>query len=469
MTGQDDIEVCCILLAARVEQLGPRAPPLTLLPIYSQLGAEQQAKVFAASAFRKVIVATNIAETSLTLEGVKYVVDCGLCKVKVFSAAVGMDLLQLAPISQAAALQRSGRAGRCSSGCCFRLYPEAAFLREMLPAAVPEVQRSNLSNVVLLLKSLGVSDLENFDLIDPPPRDCLLEALHQLWALGALDAGGALTAAGQQMAAFPLDPPLSKMLLAAAAAGGSSEIVSVVSLLSVPSLFFPNKEKQQEAEALREKFFVPDSDHLTLLNVFQQFKRANSSPQWCLKHFVQPKAMARVQEVRAQLVDTMRQHGIPEVSCGTDWDILRKAICAGYFHQAAKLRGIGEYLNLRTCVPCHVHPNSALYAAGQTPEYVVYHQLLLTTKEYMRTVTAVDAHWLAELGPMFYTLRKNLRPRCSKLQRRKSGSSKQQQQQQQQQQKPASQKQQQDAAGGPPQHLCLCLFPCLFRKKQKTK
>ncbi|KAL8429458.1 hypothetical protein ACSSS7_006589 [Eimeria intestinalis] len=116
--------------------------------------------------------------------------------------------------------------------------------------------------------------------------------------------------------------------------------------------------------------------------------------------------MVKAREVREQLVDVMTQQGLPDNSCGTDWDVLRKAICAGYFHHAAKLRGIGEYVNMRTSVACHVHPTSALYSAGYTPDYVVYHELLLTTKEYMRNVTAVDARWLADLGPMFFSLRR---------------------------------------------------------------
>lgn len=289
MTGQDDIEVTCLLLASRLEQLGSRAPPITILPIYSQLPADLQAKIFEPSAYRKVIVATNIAETSLTVDGVRYVVDCGYCKLKVFNPSIGMDALQITPISQANANQRKGRAGRTGPGKCFRLYTETAFIREMLPNTVPEVQRTNLSNVVLLLKSIGVANLLEFDLIDPPPQDTLVDAMFQLWVLGALDNLGALTAMGRKMALFPLDPPLSKMLLTAADLGGAREMVSIVSLLSVPAVFFVPKEKQDEAESLKEKFFVPESDHLTLLNVYQQWKRAQYNAQWCLKHFVQPK------------------------------------------------------------------------------------------------------------------------------------------------------------------------------------
>lgn len=361
MTGQDDIEVTCLVLADRLAQLGARAPPLTILPIHSQLPAELQAKIFEPSQYRKCIVATNIAETSLTLDGVRFVIDTGLCKLKVFNPSIGMDALQLTPISQANADQRKGRAGRTGPGVCFRLYTETNFVRELLPNTVPEIQRTNLANVVLLLKSIGVENLLEFDIMDPPPQDTLVNAMYQLWVLGALDNLGNLTALGKKMVLFPLDPPLSKMLISASEFGGAREMVSVVSLLSIPNIFYIPKEKQDEAEQVKEKFLVPESDHLTLLNVFQQWQRVQYSAQWCTRHFVQPKvwhdfltrsrkkssgpnrsrtsrgrylfvdlggltaqAMKKAKEVREQLADIMKQQSMPDSSCGTDWDILRK-------------------------------------------------------------------------------------------------------------------------------------------------
>ncbi|KEP66318.1 UNVERIFIED_CONTAM: helicase associated domain (ha2) protein [Hammondia hammondi] len=406
MTGQDDIEVTCLLLAERLSLLGEKAPPLTILPIYSQLPADLQARIFQPSPFRKVIVATNIAETSLTVDGIKYVIDPGFCKMKVYNPKVGMDALQLTPISQANANQRKGRAGRTGPGVCYRLYTERVFVKELLTTTVPEIQRTNLANVVLLLKSIGIRNILSFDLMDPPPEETIVNALYQLWVLGALDNLGELTALGKKMVLFPLDPPLSKMVLVAESQRATREVVTVVSMLSIPSIFYSPKERQDEAEAVKEKFFVPESDHLTLLNVYQQWKRSQYNSAWCTRHFVQPRAMTKAREVRAQLLDIMEQQGIPDVSCGTDWDVIRKSICAGYFHNAAKLRGIGEYVNLRSSIPCHLHPTSALYGAGHTPDYVVYHEVVLTTKEYMRNVTSVEAAWLAELGPMYFALRR---------------------------------------------------------------
>ena len=167
MTGQEDVEATCYLIAEKLHSVG-NLEPMLVLPVYSQLNSEQQARIFESSNLRKCIVATNIAETSLTLDGVKYVIDSGLCKLKVYNPKIGMDSLQVSPISKANANQRSGRAGRTSEGKCFRLYTHTAFNQELLDNNVPEIQRTNLSNVVLLLKSLNVDDLLTFDFMDPP-------------------------------------------------------------------------------------------------------------------------------------------------------------------------------------------------------------------------------------------------------------------------------------------------------------
>ena len=150
-------------------------PPLAVLPIYSQMPADLQAKIFEATpdGRRKVVVATNIAETSLTVDGILYVVDAGYSKLKVYNPKVGMEALQITPISQANANQRTGRAGRTGNGFCYRLYTRTAFLSEMFDNNIPEIQRTNLANTVLLLKSLGVKNLLEFDFMDPPPQVCL--------------------------------------------------------------------------------------------------------------------------------------------------------------------------------------------------------------------------------------------------------------------------------------------------------
>ncbi|EGE79057.1 adenosinetriphosphatase [Blastomyces gilchristii SLH14081] len=407
MTGQEDIEVTCELIAERLALLND-PPKISILPIYSQMPADLQAKIFdkAPPGVRKVIVATNIAETSLTVDGIMYVVDAGFSKLKVYNPRMGMDTLQITPISQANASQRAGRAGRTGPGKAYHLFTELAFKNELYIQTIPEIQRTNLSNTVLLLKSLGVKDLLDFDFMDPPPQDTITTSLFDLWALGAIDNLGDLTPMGRRMSAFPMDPSLAKLLISASEEYEcSEEMLTIVSMLSVPGVFYRPKERQEESDAAREKFFVPESDHLTLLHVYTQWKSNGYSDSWCIKHFLHSKALRRAKEIREQLYDIMTMQKMTITSCGTDWDVIRKCICSGYYHQAARVKGIGEYINLRTSVTIQLHPTSALYGLGYLPDYVVYHELILTSKEYMSTVTSVDPRWLADLGGVFYSIK----------------------------------------------------------------
>lgn len=409
MTGQEDIEVTCELIEERLQQLND-PPKLLVLPIYSQMPADLQAKIFdrAPPGVRKVIVATNIAETSLTVDGIMYVVDAGFSKLKVYNPRMGMDTLQITPISQANASQRAGRAGRTGPGKAYHLYTENAFKDEFYIQTIPEIQRTNLANTVLLLKSLGVKNLLDFDFMDPPPQDVITTSLFDLWSLGALNHVGDLTELGRSMTPFPMDPSLAKILITSCepAYECSEEVLTIVSMLSVPSVFYRPKERQEESDAAREKFFVPESDHLTLLHVYTQWRSNGYSDGWCVRHFLHPKALRRAKEIRDQLHDIMvSQQKMTLTSCGTDWDVVRRCICSGYYHQAAKVKGIGEYINLRTSVTVQLHPTSSLYGLGYLPDYVVYHELILTSKEYMSCVTSVDPHWLADLGGVFYSLK----------------------------------------------------------------
>ena len=297
-------------------------------------------------------------------------------------------------------------------------------MSELLDNQVPEIQRTNLSNVVLLLKSLGVHNLLEFDFMDPPPQDTIMNSMYQLWVLGALDNAGALTTLGRKMVEFPLDPPLAKMLIFAEELECTTEILIVVSMLSVPGIFYRPKEREEESDNAREKFFVPESDHLTYLNVYIQWKQNKYSSSWCNDHFVHPKAMKKAREVHGQLMDIMKTQKVVIASSGGSWDIVRKAICSSYFYNSARIKGIGEYVNMLTGIPSSLHPSSALFGLGYTPDYVCYHELIMTTKEYMSCVTAVDGEWLAEMGPMFFTIKESYQTRLLLRQREKEDKAK---------------------------------------------
>jgi len=406
MTGQEDIEATCLLLNERLKQLGENVPKIVILPIYSQLPSDYQARIFQKTKYRKCIVATNIAETSLTLDGVKYVIDTGLCKLKVYNPKIGMDALRVTPISQANANQRGGRAGRTGPGLCFRLYTEHSFNTEMWENNVPEIQRTNLANVVLLLKSLKIDNLLEFEFMDPPPHDTILNSMYQLWQLGALDENGDLTKLGNVMVEFPLDPSLSKILIVSEKYKCSSEIATIVSMLNVQSIFVRPKDYEKQADLARERFYIPESDHLTLLNVYEKWRLNNNSIEWANENFLNYKSLKKVNDVRKQIVQIMLSNQIDLISCNNNWEYVRKCIIAGYFLNAARLKGIGEYVNLRTGIPCVLHPSSAIYSLGYTPDYCVYHELIMTSKEYMSCVTAIEPSWLVEVAPNFFSFKK---------------------------------------------------------------
>ncbi|KAH7984342.1 hypothetical protein HPB52_019567 [Rhipicephalus sanguineus] len=273
LTGQEEIEACQEMLMERTRKLGSKIRELVILPIYANLPTEMQAKIFepTPTGARKVVLATNIAETSLTIDGIIYVIDPGFCKQNSYNARTGMDSLVVTPISKASARQRSGRAGRVAAGKCFRLYTAWAYEHELEDNTVPEIQRVNLGNVVLMLKSLGINDLLHFDFLDPPAHETLVLALEQLYALGALNHLGELTKLGRRMAEFPVDPMMAKMLIASEKYRCSEEVLTISAMLSVnSSVFYRPKDKALHADTARKNFFSPAGDHLTLMNVYNQ-------------------------------------------------------------------------------------------------------------------------------------------------------------------------------------------------------
>ncbi|KAL0266728.1 UNVERIFIED_CONTAM: hypothetical protein PYX00_009196 [Menopon gallinae] len=402
LTGQEEIDTACEILYERMKSLGPDVPELIILPVYSALPSEMQTRIFepAPPGSRKVVIATNIAETSLTIDGIYYVVDPGFVKQKVYNSKTGMDSLVVTPISQAQAKQRAGRAGRTGPGKCYRLYVERAYRDEMLPTPVPEIQRTNLATTVLQLKTMGINDLLHFDFMDAPPVESLIMALEQLHSLSALDDEGLLTRLGRRMAEFPLEPNLSKMLIMSVHLGCSDEILTIVSMLSVQNVFYRPKDKQALADQKKAKFNQMEGDHLTLLAVYNSWKNNKFSNAWCYENFVQIRTLKRAQDVRKQLLGIMDRHKLDVVSAGKNTVRVQKCVCSGFFRNAAKKDPQEGYRTLVDSQVVYIHPSSALF--NRQPEWVIYHELVQTTKEYMREVTTIDPKWLVEFAPAFF-------------------------------------------------------------------
>ncbi|XP_076154498.1 ATP-dependent RNA helicase DHX8-like [Alosa pseudoharengus] len=402
LTGQEEIDTACEILYERMKSLGPDVPELIILPVYSALPSEMQTRIFdpAPPGSRKVVIATNIAETSLTIDGIYYVVDPGFVKQNVYNSKTGIDQLVVTPISQAQAKQRAGRAGRTGPGKCYRLYTERAYRDEMLTTNVPEIQRTNLASTMLSLKAMGINDLLSFDFMDAPPMETLVTAMEQLYTLGALDDEGLLTRLGRRMAEFPLAPMLCKMLIMSVHLGCSEEMLTIVSMLSVQNVFYRPKDKQMQADQKKAKFHQPEGDHLTLLSVYNSWKNNKFSNPWCFENFIQARSLRRAQDIRKQMLGIMDRHKLDMVSCGKATVRVQKAICSGFFRNAAKKDPQEGYRTLIDQQVVYIHPASALF--NRQPEWLVYHELVLTTKEYMREITTIDPRWLVEFAPAFF-------------------------------------------------------------------
>eukprot|EP01053_Blabericola_migrator_P001775 Blabericola_migrator_1__1774@NODE_147_length_12949_cov_102_817264_g128_i0_p2_GENE_NODE_147_length_12949_cov_102_817264_g128_i0NODE_147_length_12949_cov_102_817264_g128_i0_p2_ORF_typecomplete_len998_score194_77HA2/PF04408_23/4_8e03HA2/PF04408_23/1_5e33Flavi_DEAD/PF07652_14/2_8e27OB_NTP_bind/PF07717_16/5_2e27DEAD/PF00270_29/9e14AAA_22/PF13401_6/4_1e12Helicase_C/PF00271_31/6_7e11AAA_19/PF13245_6/2_6e03AAA_19/PF13245_6/4_9e09ResIII/PF04851_15/1_1e05SRP54/PF00448_22/6_9e02SRP54/PF00448_22/0_0022Herpe len=403
LTGQEEIDSACQVLHDRMEALKSHdPPPLIILPVYSSLPSEVQTMIFdpAPPGCRKCVVATNIAEASLTIDGISFVVDPGVAKVKVYSPKTGIESLTVVPISQANARQRSGRAGRTQPGKCYRLYTEEAYKTEMLPTAIPEIQRTNLANTVLQLKAMGVNDLMTFDFMDPPPKQTLINSLEVLYELGALDDEGFMTRLGRRMAEFPMEPQLGKMLLVAVDFGCSDEIITITAMLQVENVFYRPRDRQAHADQKKNKFHRAEGDHITYLEVYKAWQRNNFSNPWCYENFVQARSLRRAQEVRKQLIGILDRYQYPVNSVGKDTIKIRKSICAGYFRHAARKDPHEGYKTLVDSQQVYLHPSSCLYQSH--PEFIIYHELVLTTKEYLRDCCTIDPNWLVDFAPNLY-------------------------------------------------------------------
>jgi pre-mRNA-splicing factor ATP-dependent RNA helicase DHX16 len=408
LTGQDEIQSAEERITDVARKLGSRVKELIICPIYANLPSELQAKIFEPTpeGARKVVLATNIAETSLTIDGIVYVIDPGFVKENVYNPATGMSKLIAVPCSRASANQRSGRAGRVGPGKCFRLYTKYAFMNEMEESTTPEIQRTNLNGIVLLLKSLGINDLLDFEFMDPPPTETLIGALNQLFALQALNHKGELTKVGRQMAEFPTDPMLAKAVLAADRLGCVEEVLTIVSMLSESAaLFFRPKDKKIHADSARARFTIKEGgDHLTLLNIFNQWVDSDFSPVWAKESFLDMRSLKRARDVRDQLAKLCERVEVTMSSCGAnDLVPIQKALTSGFFPNAARLqRGGDSYRTVKNNTTVYIHPSSVCMANDPPIKMVIYYELVQTTKEYMRNCLPIKPEWLHEAAPHFH-------------------------------------------------------------------
>eukprot|EP00979_Chaetoceros_neogracilis_P008534 scaffold1897_cov236-Chaetoceros_neogracile.AAC.14 len=419
LTGQAEIEQACEeIRASAAEMCGKDTPELVVYPLYSSLTPAQQKKIFdrapgpkveGGAPGRKVVISTNIAETSLTIDGIVYVVDPGFSKQKVYNPRIRVESLLVSPISRASARQRAGRAGRTRPGKCFRLYTEQSFHEDLQETTYPEILRSKMSNVVLTLKKLGIDDLVHFDFMDPPAPETLMRALELLNYLGALDDEGEMTELGYQMSNLPIDPQLAKMVIASPDYGCSEEMMSIVACMSVPQVFMRPKESAKAADEAKAQFAHQDGDHLTLLNAYAAYAAVPKAEkkQWCWDNFINDRSMQSADNVRRQLIGIMTKLQLPLVTTDRrgngnfDYTAVRMALTSGMFMQVAYLQKQGNYLTVKDNQVVYIHPGSVI---DSKPEWVMFEEFALTTKNYIRTVSTTRVEWLVEMAPHYYEL-----------------------------------------------------------------
>ncbi|KAJ9126636.1 DEAH-box ATP-dependent RNA helicase prp43 [Naganishia onofrii] len=415
LTGEEEIEDACRRITAEGDELRQNglAGPLLVVPLYSSLPPQQQQRIFDPAPEnkdpkgppgRKVVVSTNIAETSLTIDGIVYVVDPGFFKQKVYNPRIRVESLLVSPISKASAQQRAGRAGRTRPGKCFRLYTEKDFVRELEEQTHPEILRSNLANTVLELLKLGIKDLVHFDYMDAPAPETIMRALELLNYLAALDDEGNLTQLGKIMAEFPLDPQLAKMLICSPEFGCSNEILSLTAMLSVPNVFVRPNNARKEADQAKAQFTHPDGDHLTLLNVYHAFKQNEGDKNWAWQNFLSARSLQQADNVRMQLRRHMEKFDLDLVSTAWEdknyWVNIRKALTCGFFMQVAHRSGEkGSYTTVKDNQIVRLHRSTGL---DTSPEWVVYNEFVLTTGNFIRTVTDIRGEWLLEYAPSYF-------------------------------------------------------------------
>lgn len=414
LTGREEIETCCETIVQKMGALAksdPNMSELLVLPIYSAMPSEMQSRIFEPTPLgkRKVVIATNIAETSITIDGIYYVIDPGFVKVNAYDAKRSMDSLIVQPISRAQADQRSGRAGRTGPGKCYRLYTKNAYLKEMPANTTPEILRQNLSHTILMLKAMGIEDILNFGFMDRPHEESILKALEELYILEALNEDGMLTNVGSYMAYFPMEPMLAKTLIKSFEFNCSYEVIEVIAMLSVPDVFYRPREKRDLADKMKRKFDDYNGDLLTLLHIYKKWEQNGYSKDWCTDNFLHEKSMRKAKDVKEQIIKLIQNIDRKEKgltlelqSCNNKLDNIRKAFVSGFFKNSAKRASnhghhdeAGSFKTLADNLTVFIHPSSSLHRVPGV-EYVIYHTLVLTNKEYMHCTTKIDPQWLIQ-------------------------------------------------------------------------
>ncbi|WP_122883972.1 ATP-dependent RNA helicase HrpA, partial [Burkholderia pseudomallei] len=393
------------------EALRKHHPPHTeILPLFARLSAAEQERVFKASNARRIVLATNVAETSLTVPGIRYVVDTGLARVKRYSYRNKVEQLQIEPISQAAANQRAGRCGRVADGVCIRLYEESDFAGRAR-FTDPEILRSSLASVILRMKSLHLSAIESFPFIEPPPGRAIADGYQLLNELGAVDDDNALTPLGRELARLPLDPRVGRMILAARDQQALREVLVIASALSVQDPRERPVDAQEQADQAHRRFADERSEFLQWLRIWAWFEEAvahkKSNRQLvdaCRQHFLSHLRLREWRDVHSQLLTVVREHGWRLNEADATFEQIHLSLLTGLLGNIGfKAEDEPHYLGARG-IKFHLWPGSAL--VKKAGRWVMAAELVETSRLYARCIAKIEPEWIERIGA--HLLKKSL-------------------------------------------------------------
>ena len=411
LSGEREIRDAADALSRHLERrLRPGAPAVEILPLYARLSAAEQHRVFARGSGRRIVLATNVAETSLTVPGIRHVVDTGTARISRYSRRLKVQRLPIERVSKASADQRKGRCGRVAEGVCIRLYSEEDF--ESRPDFTdPEIQRTNLASVILQMADLGLGEVASFPFVDPPDPRAINDGLVLLSELGALDTSGGgraghvrLTDTGRALARLPLDPRLGRMILQADRLGCLREVLIITSALSIQDPRERPVEHQQAADQQHARFTDPTSDFLGYLNLWNHLaerQRELSSSAFrraCKAEFLHYLRIREWQDLHAQVREAARSMGLRagRGDAVADPDRVHQALLAGLLsHVGLKETNGKEYAGARNAT-FMIWPGSAL--AKKPPRWVVAGEIVETSRLWGRDVARIDPAWIEPLA-----------------------------------------------------------------------
>ena len=418
LSGQEEIDAAKRLIEERAATLASNVPGIEICPLYGQLSMEAQNKAFQPVTrpfTRKVVLATNIAETSVTVPGVRYVIDNGKAKIKMFRARLGLESLLAKPIAKSSAIQRAGRAGREGPGKCYRLYTEESFNQELAPIELPEILRIDILGAVLTMKARGIDNTFTFPLMDEPDEDLMEKSLVQLRRLGALADDVSITEDGKTMALLPVSAPFGRVLLDAAKVGCLLEAIDIISCLTAGDDIFMRLQSEQDrddVEESRKELFRREGDLLTYLTAIQRLvgEKSTQWKSWCQQRRINLRNMRQALNIRRQLRSIcVRQKMIAaeDVPTASDeqledfvplppdrTDALLRCFLSGFVLKTAMLAPDGSYITTEGKHVVAVHPSSVMH--GRKTEAIMYLEQVFTTKNYARKVSAIQSDWIVD-------------------------------------------------------------------------